>query len=174
MSASKRTPENAKRILDGLCEAKSVQAICASHPDMPHHRIIYKWARDDPEFREMCRLAREEQAHFLFQQLLEIADDDSRDRKPAYDEEGKMVSFVMDKRNLVRTRIMIDARKFTIAKLLPHVYGDLSRVELTGKGGEPLRALTSEQLDEQIAVRMGISVVELKAMDDKEIGKSIH
>jgi hypothetical protein len=76
------------------------------------------------------------QAEFMAEDILDIADDDSKDIK--YDEDGNEscnAEFV------ARSRLRIDTRKWLASKLAPKIYGDRSIVETTIKHEENIQDL---------------------------------
>jgi hypothetical protein len=75
------------------------------------------------DFRDQYARAREEQADFLFEQCLAIADDDSGDVTIVTDGKGNAVERV-DHENIQRSRLRVDTRKWMAAKLAPEKYGD--------------------------------------------------
>ena len=72
--------------------------------------------------------AREAQADKFFREIIEIADDASRDYVATSD--GKRI---VDHENIQRSRLRVDARKWAAARLAPKKYGD--RIEHDHKGG---------------------------------------
>ncbi|WP_025899059.1 hypothetical protein [Sneathiella glossodoripedis] len=105
----------AEKICDEIAEGKSLRQICRKK-DMPGLTTIRRWLRDKEEFRLQYTRAREDQADYYADEIIEIADDEN---KRADDK-----------------RLMIDARKWAASKLKPKKYGD--KLELAGHDGGPL------------------------------------
>lgn len=78
------------------------------------------------EFAKMYARAKQLQADYLQEDMLEVADTPLIGRKVKTDAEGAEEITVGD--NVDRSRLMVDARKWAAAKLAPKKYGD--RVEL--------------------------------------------
>ncbi len=162
------------KILTQISEGTPLARIC-EQPGMPVRSTVFKWITKDPEMKAAYELARQEQAHYLFEKAIELAFDETKDRKPIWDDDKKeVVGHTYDKTHIARARLQVDTVKWAAAKLFPRAYGDAARLELTGKDGQPLGALTDEQIDEQIAAKIGVDLETLKLMDDKEIRDRIH
>jgi terminase small subunit-like protein len=139
MSEEKNSPGRPSifnpEIADKLCEeiatsSKSLKTICKSD-DMPAVRTILKWLSEGdkedgkPElkgFVHQYARAREEQADFLAEEILEIADDGANDLMTVtrgdttYEQENKEVTN--------RSKLRVEARKWIASKLKPKKYAD--------------------------------------------------
>ena len=82
---------------------------------MPHISTIYDWIGKEPSFAEHYARARESAAHTLFDQMIDIADDSSRDLL----EDGSANNAAIQ-----RARLQIDTRARVAGKLAPRVYGE--------------------------------------------------
>lgn len=106
---------------------------------MPHPGTICRWLADprNDVFREQYARAREAQAEFYADELIDIADDSGTASKPV---------------DVNRSRLRVDARKWVAAKLLPRKYGD--KMEHSGpKGGAiPFMNLSPEENEKRIAM----------------------
>ena len=129
-------------IADKICEeiatsSKSLKSIC-SVEGMPAVRTVLSWLskgnKDDAEpflkdFVHQYARAREEQADFLAEEILEIADDGSNDLMTivkgdaSYEQENKEVTN--------RSKLRVEARKWIASKLKPKKYGD--KLDLGGE-----------------------------------------
>jgi hypothetical protein len=83
----------------------------------------------DGDFLERYTRAREAQAHKLFREIIEIADDASGDYVTTRD--GKNI---VDHENIQRSRLRVDARKWAAARLAPKKYGDRISHDVKGPG----------------------------------------
>lgn len=101
-------------ICDLLVDGRSFSHICAAI-DVPKQSIA-RWIRENPKFRHQYRKAKRQQAQFAVDEILEIADDDSKDVIG----ELQMPNGVA----VQRAKLRIDTRMKLAAKLLPKVYGD--------------------------------------------------
>lgn len=113
---------------DILCEAiatssKSlayhIKTLRAKDDNFPCIVTIYRWLRENDEFANLYARAKEDQADFLADESIEIADDDSLD--VGFTDEGK--PFVKGE-NIQRARLRVETRKWLTAKLRPKKYGD--------------------------------------------------
>lgn len=103
--------------------------ICREDADMPSISTLYKWLNepDKQSFVDMYARAKEEQADFMAERILDIADDSTGDTTVT--ENG-----IVENREFVnRSRLRVDARKWLLAKLQPRKYGDKLDVTSDGK-----------------------------------------
>lgn len=107
---------------------------------MPSYHTFYNWIDyerlDEPTEQQIndCKRrfqiyarAREARSELIFNEILDIADDSSRDTKVL--EDGKEV---VDHEVVQRSRLRIDARKWVLAKMQPKKYGD--KIDVTSDG----------------------------------------
>src|SRR4051812_34483135 len=82
-----------QKIADAICgrmaEGESLRTICQDD-DMPDKATVFRWLADDKyrEFRDHYVRAREAQADYLAEEILEIADDGKNDTY--VDEDGNI------------------------------------------------------------------------------------
>jgi hypothetical protein len=125
----------ADAICDRLAGGESLRRICSSE-DMPAASSVFKWLAENVDFAEQYARAREAQADTLADEIVDIADDDSRDIE---DHDGKEV---YSAEAVARSRLRVDARKWVASKLKPKKYGD--KLQHTGGDGEgPIQAAVS-------------------------------
>lgn len=105
----------------------------ANDDDMPPESRIYKWLAKHEAFRQLYAHAREDQAHMLAEQCIDIADNGAHDVIADDDGNEKVNPDVVQ-----RARLRFDARKWYAAKLNPKVYGDKVTQEVTGADGAAL------------------------------------
>lgn len=103
----------------------SLRKICMSEM-MPSVNTVLRWLREKEDFRAQYVRAKEEQADFLAEEMLEIADDDTDDILET--EQGKSGNPV----SVQRARLRVDARKWAASKLKPKKYGD--KMDVTSDG----------------------------------------
>lgn len=82
---------------------------------------VFRWLLVQDEFRKMYAIAKEAQADYLAEEIIEIADDRSRDDTP-----------FSGANHVQRARLQVDARKWIASKLKPRKYGD--KVDITTDG----------------------------------------
>lgn len=127
-----------QEIADRICEiistsSKSLRTICQAE-DMPSVRTVLYWLAEgdkedsNPEFKEFLRQyarARDNQADFLAEEMLEISEHTEEDH----------TAFTGS--NVVqRDKLRIDTRKWIASKLKPKKYGD--RLDLNHEGGQTI------------------------------------
>lgn len=126
-----RPREYTQDIADEICEQistsnKSLRSICI--PDtMPAVRTVLYWLSNNESFLQQYTRAKEEQADFLAEEIIEIADDTSQDLE-RIDEYGRRIE---NKEFVNRSRLRVDARKWVASKLKPKKYGD--KLDVTSK-----------------------------------------
>jgi hypothetical protein len=94
-----------------------LSSIC-SKDDMPDRVTFYRWMKGNEELCNKYARAKEDQADFLAEEILEIADNKDGDTVPTeFGEAGNAV-------NVQRSRLQVDARKWIASKLKPKKYGE--------------------------------------------------
>ena len=81
-------------------------------------RTIYKWLAESPEFSERYAHAREQQADFYADEIIEIADN-------CPPETGEVA----------KAKLKIDARKWKAARLAPKKYSEKTELDLKSTDG---------------------------------------
>lgn len=131
------TQQTADAICDGLIEGRSLRSICVDE-NMPNAATVCRWLAVNEGFREQYARAREVQADTLFDEILDIADDSSGDRKiVGRDGEEREVC---DTEFVQRARLRVDARKWMAGKLQPKKYGEKVTQEHVGEGGGAIKS----------------------------------
>lgn len=129
-----RPPAYNQEIADKICEqiatsSKSLRNICKGE-GMPSVVTVLKWMREDTNgFLAQYARAKEEQADFMIEEILDIADDGSNDLMTI--EKGDMSYEVENKEVTNRSKLRVEARKWIASKLKPKKYGD--KLDITGK-----------------------------------------
>lgn len=136
---SKYTTRIAGLICTRLTEGESLRQIC-SDKKMPGVTTVQRWLADQTYlvFRDQYARAREAQADFIADEILEIADDGSNDYMERKRQDGSTET-VLDAEHVQRSRLRIDARKWYASKVAPKKYGDKITQEHTGKDGGPIQ-----------------------------------
>lgn len=114
-------PATAEVICARLADGETVTDICKT-PGMPHRQTVHQWRMRHPEFAERYARAREIGMETMADDILAISDDDSND----------YVDGQANHANVQRARLMVDTRKFLMAKLAHRVYGDRQQLEVSG------------------------------------------
>lgn len=105
------------RICELLAQGHSLAAICR-RKNLPAPSTIYKWPAESPEFSERYAHAREQQADFYADEIIEIADN-------CPPETGEVA----------KAKLKIDARKWKAARLAPKKYSDKTELDLKSTDG---------------------------------------
>lgn len=155
-------PEIAEIIcLEIATSAKGLSRICKEHAErddpadrasglgFPSIDTVLKWLNSNADFSQAYSRAKELQADFLADEIIEISDDAGGDAVIRY-RGGKQVAEI-DGTNVNRSRLMVDSRKWLAAKLRPKKYGD--QLDVTS-GGEPLPAPSSVAIDARVQTLM--------------------
>lgn len=126
--------ELAAKICERLADGESLKSICAEDA-MPSKSSVYLWLSKEQAFLDMYTRAREDQADTLADEIVEIADDSSRDTITKENHDGTTYD-VANTEWINRSRLRVDARKWVAAKLKPKKYGD--SMKLSGDKEEPI------------------------------------
>jgi hypothetical protein len=89
-----------------------------------------RWIQQQPEFRNKYAGAREAQADYLAEEIVQIADTPLLGVITKVDDSGKRETTEGDM--LQHRRLQVDARKWYASKLAPKKYGDKVETTLTG------------------------------------------
>lgn len=114
---SKYSEEMTDKLCELISQGKSLRYIC-SLPEMPSETRVYAWLSENESFRDKYARARELQAEFYANEIVEIADSVQED-----------VSAV------AKARLQVDTRKWVASKLAPKKYGDKVQQEVSGDLG---------------------------------------
>lgn len=129
---SKYTPELADAICDLLANGQSLVEVCKQDA-FPGYSSILRWLEVNEEFRGKYARAREMQADYYAQEIIDLADKCREGKKTRETKDG---TFIETGDMVERSRLQIDARKWFASKVAPKKYGD--KIEHTGEGGGPV------------------------------------
>jgi hypothetical protein len=159
------TTELAEAICGRLTEGESLRKICADE-GMPNKSTVLRWLANAAHaaFRDQYARARELQADLLADEIIEIADDDSEDIKLVASKDGGPPVEIVNHENIQRSRLRVDARKWTAARLAPKRYGGRLINEQSSLGGKPIQtqavpAPTPEQIRADLYEIFGAAAV---------------
>lgn len=133
------------KVMNLICDAlatssrgigKILIAITDEYGGAPSYSTVMLWMVEEPELSEKYARAKEAQADFMADELIEIADDGSNDYMESNSPDNP--GYKLNGEHVTRSRLRVDARKWVASKLKPKKYGDKLTQELTGKDGEPL------------------------------------
>jgi hypothetical protein len=137
-------------LFDKICDEIAVSSVGLLHICEKYgttSRSFLRWVREDEEkedseqlnLRHKYACAREDQAEFLADQIIEIADDSTHDTKTI--QKGEQTIEVENTEWVNRSKLRVEARKWTASKLKPKKYGD--KLDLTS-GNEKLPTQPSQ------------------------------
>ena len=118
----KKNKSAIKIILDRIADGESVRTILGDDREkkkLPSRRVFLKWLIDIKGLSTQYAHACEVRADAIFDDIIEIADDSSKDKIKTIN------GVIMDSEFVARSRIRIDARKWIASKLNPKKYGDI-------------------------------------------------
>lgn len=121
------TEEIGSAICERISKGESIVKICSS-PDMPNPSSVYKWLAAFPAFAESYAHARERQADYYFEQMVDIATTPFIGETSEYDGDANLVK-VTTKDMIEHRRLQIETLKWVSSKLRPKKYGDKLEVD---------------------------------------------
>lgn len=135
------------RIVELMCDGKTLSAICRDEPGMPHRQRVYEWIDADPEFAKAMERARDLGADAIAEEALQIADTTEEGVELEIGSEGD----TKEKRGdmLGHRKLRVETRLKLLAKWHPKKYGDKVTNEHTGAGGGPI-VIAATDLDEKL------------------------
>lgn len=126
--------EIAEKICERLAAGESLNAICKDK-GLPAESTVRRWALLDVDgFAANYARARELQAHFLAEQIINISDTPLEGQEITIKADGSQETKVGDM--LGHRKLQVDSRKWYLSKVLPKVYGD--KLALGGDDHSPL------------------------------------
>lgn len=139
--------ELAQTICECLMVGMSLRKICELD-DMPAISTVMQWlASNKSDFMEQYAHARQVQAEYLLDELIDIADDSVDDYEIMNGEER------LNQEHIQRAKLRIDTRKWNIEKLAPKKYGAKQQLKHTGSNGGAIETvnLTPEQVIQRMS-----------------------
>lgn len=117
----------------------SLRTIC-DDDSMPSVATILNWLKDKPQFLAQYTRAKEEQADYLIEEMIDIADDGSNDLMTIA--KGNEYYEVENKEVTSRSKLRVETRKWIASKLKPKKYGE--KLDVTTDG---------EKLNQQLIIQ---------------------
>lgn len=113
-----RPTDYSEDLADKICElilsGMSLARICKLD-GMPEPASIYRWFRKYPEFCENYKRAKEDQADYFAEDIIDIAD-------------------LASPEDVQVAKLRVDTRKWVASKFKPKKYGDTLDAKITGEG----------------------------------------
>lgn len=125
------TDEVKAEILTRIRLGESVRQI-GRDENMPSDRTIFHEISSNAQFLQQYESAKKDQAEYLGDEMLEIADD-GRNDWILREVRGQEIE-VQNTEAIQRSRLRIDTRKWLMSKLLPKKYGDKLDIEANHTG----------------------------------------
>ncbi len=125
-----------EKVATRLCEqiattSKSLRTICKDDK-FPCVATVLTWLKEKPEFLAQYNIAKQEQADYLIEEMIDIADDGSNDFMTIT--KGDKEYNVEDREVTNRSKLRVETRKWIASKLKPKKYGDKLDIDHTTEG----------------------------------------
>ena len=119
------TDELAKEICHALATSSHGLNYLTKHKkDWPAITTLNRWIAENRNgFRDMYIKAKQDQADYMVEEMLEISDDSSKDTITRIGKDGQEYE-VCNSEYVNRSRLRVETRKWIASKLLPKVYGE--------------------------------------------------
>lgn len=122
------TTEIAEAICTELAAGRSLRAICDDE-GMPHRDTVHVWLHQFHDFSDQYARARERQAEYFADEIIEIADTPMEGVRVKETDRGtETITGDM----VERSKLRVDARKWFASKVAPKKFGDKFIQEHTG------------------------------------------
>lgn len=115
------TPRIATAICEQIANGVSLRQICTKS-EMPDKSTVLRWLVR-PDFRDQYAQAREAQADYWADEIVEISDDSTNDYVEREREDGTTFEAV-DHEHIQRSRLRVDTRKWLMARMAPKKYSE--------------------------------------------------
>lgn len=119
---SKKTPEVIDEVLRRLSDGEPLAVICRSGAKFPHPVVWGRWVDADPELAIAYARARDVGADAIATQALELAD-----------------GVAVNGESIQKAKLQIETRLKLLAKWNPKLYGEQSKLSLTGADGGAIK-----------------------------------
>lgn len=128
------TDELANEICERIANGESLIQICRDE-NMPSRETVRRWCDESSQFCGMYAHAREQQAHYFVDEMIEIAD-----------------KVLEDSAAVQKARLQIDTRKWAAAKLNKAAYGDgAEKIININASSKQVADLTDDELAAELA-----------------------
>jgi hypothetical protein len=105
---------------------------------MPNKGKFFYWLAADKTLADQYAKAREAQAEFMADEIMNIADDGTNDWMEQKAPDGMTAGYKFNGEAVSRSRLRVDARKWVASKLLPKKYGEKIDHAVSGPDGGPV------------------------------------
>jgi len=121
---------------------ESLREICRDEA-MPDKSTVMRWLSTHQEFRDQYASAREAQADYYAEEIIEISDDGTNDWMERNDPENP--GYQANGEHMQRSRLRVDTRKWYAARLHPEMFAEMQKREHSGPGGKPIQVEDSRK-----------------------------
>ncbi len=120
-------------IIERISEGESVRSILnKNRENLPSNRLFLQWVSENEELSKQYEYAMELRSHLLFDEIIEIADDDQNDYIEQTLPSGDIIEKV-NSEHIQRSRLRVDARKWVLSKMNPKKYGEKLDLDMNSK-----------------------------------------
>lgn len=140
--------ELSETICERITQGQSTSEVVRD-PAMPTWGTLARWRREHEDFNRRYTIARQSCCELWADEIIEISDDATNDYVTRVNAKGH-VRTVFDRESFERSRLRADNRKWVVSKLMRHVYGDKSEVELRTPDGINVKVEERNQLIDAI------------------------
>lgn len=152
------SPDLEAVIIERVSHGESLASMCAEE-GMPAVSTVQRWAARTPSFAAALAHAREAQADVLWDQVVAIADDDSRDLLPT----DKGVT--SNPAAVARAKLRIETRLRVAAQIAPHRYAERAQqVTVTGPVTVNALSVDARAMSPEARERLRTVLLEAKAL----------
>jgi len=146
MPAGRPIKYDKEKVMDYICDALATSSRGLGNiikygeeefKSFPTYSTIMQWLSDDEELSERYARAKEAQADYMADEMLDIADDGRNDWMKKHQANGESVD-VVNNEVIQRSKLRIDARKWLASKLKPKKYSEKLQTEHSGPDGGPI------------------------------------
>lgn len=149
---SQYTKEMGDRICAELGDGTSIRRICQNEW-APSRTTIYKWLREQPDFRKQYALAQLDGAHAWAEEAVDIADDGSNDWMEVHDKDN--IGWRFNGEHVQRSKLRVETRKWYAGRMNPKAYGE--KVAIIGDDDSP-PIRTADVSETEIARRIAFAL----------------
>lgn len=133
---------NKQKVMDILCKkiASSTSSIITllgegyEGNSLPDYTTIKAWLSADESISTQYARAKEDQAEFMAEEMLDIADNGDNDYMLKHGADGSE-AYILNGEHVQRSKLRLEARKWLMSKLKPKKYGDRINLDHAGSIG---------------------------------------
>jgi len=144
-----RPTDYSDELIDRICQkiatsSKGLHFICKSEPDFPAFSTVFRWLKEEDKaaFKDKYARAREAQAEYLADEIIEIADDSRNDTQENEDGEE-----IVNHDHIQRAKLRVDTRKWKASKLYPKKYGEKVDINQHSTGETVIKVIYEDEIN---------------------------